>query len=189
MKKVLFSMAALAFLSANLSALEIDANSVVTHFKGFKLKTKVAVPGVIDNAKYTFKTTNGSVAQILEGASATMDFADENTKDKVREKNIHRTFIAALSDSKITATLKDVKGDDISGNATAVITFNGVSKEVAMTYKVEDSKLVVSGVINMKNDFNLAAAYTALSTDKVISALHGKVTHEEVEISFDVDVK
>ncbi|MBT0881362.1 MULTISPECIES: hypothetical protein [unclassified Campylobacter] len=189
MKKIFSSIIATAILGSSAYAITIDEASVKAHFVGFKMTKKLGVPGVIDDAKFEFSKTSGSVVDILNGTKASMDFANENTKDKIRENNIHRTYIANLKNSKIEASLKDVKGDETSGSATGVITFNDITKEIPMTYSVTDGKLVVKGVINMNTDFNTTEAFTALSTDKQISALHGKKTHEEVEIYFDVDVK
>ncbi|WP_267525229.1 YceI family protein [Campylobacter sp. MG1] len=189
MKKILSSLVAMAILGSSAYAITIDEASVKAHFTGFKLEKKLGVNGVIDGATFKFAKNEGSVVEILEGVIATMDFANENTNDKIREKNIHRTYIANLEDSKIEASLKDVKGDDNEGTATGVITFNKITKEIPMTYKVSDGKLVVKGEINMRTDFNTEKSFIALSTDKQISALHGKKTHEEVEIYFDVDVK
>lgn len=189
MKRIFSSITALMLISGAMQALEIKANSVKAHFTGFKMAKKVAVPGFINDAEFNFTKTSGSVKEILEGTSAKLDFASVYTKDKIRDKNIHRTFIAKLDNSKITASLKDIKGDETSGSAIASITFNNVSKEVPMTYVVKDNKLIVKGVINMSSDFNLINSYIALSTDKQISSIHGKKTYEDVEIYFDVDVK
>ena len=189
MKKIFSSVAVASLLCVGANALEIDAASVKTHFTGFKLAKKLGVNGEIDGAEYKFGKNSGSAVEILEGTTANMDFANKNTKDKIRDKNIQRTYVDNLKNSKISASLKNVKGDDVSGNATGVITFNDVTKEIPMTYKVENNKLVVKGEINMRTDFNTEESFTALSTDKQISALHGKKTWEEVEIYFDVDVK
>lgn len=189
MKKIFSSVAALVLISSTAQALEIDASSVKVHFTGYKMAKKVAVPGFINNAEFNFTKTDGLVKEILEGTSANLDFDNVYTKDKIRDKNIHRTFISKLDSSKITAKLSNVSGDENEGKATASITFNNVTKEIPMTYVVKDNKLIVKGVINMSSDFNLANSYIALSSDKQISSLHGKKTHEDVEIYFDVDVK
>lgn len=189
MKKLFSSIIATAILSSGAYAINIDEASVKAHFVGFKMAKKLGVPGVIDDAKFEFGKTSGSVVDILNEVKASLDFANENTKDKIRENNIHRTYIANLKNSKIEASLKDAKGDETNGSVTGVITFNDVTKEIPMTYSVADGKLVVKGEINMRTDFNTEVAYIALSTDKQIAALHGKKTWEEVEIYFDVDVK
>lgn len=189
MKKLFSSIIATAILGASAYAITIDEASVKAHFVGFKMAKKLGVPGVIDDAKFEFGKTSGSVVDILNETKATMDFANENTKDKVRENNIHRTYIANLKNSKIEASLKDAKGDEVSGNVTGVITFNDVTKEIPMTYNIADGKLVVKGEVNINTDFKTEEAFNALANDKQISALHGKKTWEEVEIYFDVDVK
>lgn len=189
MKKILLALTFVSIFGYSLNALTLDNNSAKIYFTGYKLKNKTKVPGFIDGATFTFAKTTGSIADIMSKAKATADFTKENTKDKTRDNNIHRTFIAKLKDSKIQAEIIKIKGDDSNGEITAKITFNGVSKEVPMKYTLSDGKFKASGKMDMSKDFNLNDSYVALSTDKMVSALHGKQTFTEVEIGFQADIK
>lgn len=189
MKKFSICAALVCALGSSAFALSIDSSSANSHFIGYKLSKKLGVSGEIQNGKYEFKKTEGSVKDILEGAKISLDFDNESTKDKTRDKNIHRTFNANLDDSKISVIFSGIKGDESSGEGKAKLTFNKVTKDIPVKYEVLNGKLKVSATIDMSKDFNLAKSYEALSTDKQISALHGKKTWGEVDIYFDVNVK
>ncbi|MDO7252540.1 YceI family protein [Helicobacter cappadocius] len=189
MKRILLALTFVSIFGHSLNALTIDTASAKVYFVGYKLKNKTKVPGFIDGAVFTFVKTEGSISDIMSKAKATADFSKENTKDKTRDGNIHRTFIAKLKDSKIQAEVTKISGDDSSGEITAKITFNGITKEVPMKYTLTDGKFKASGKIDMSKDFNLNNSYVALSTDKMVSALHGKQTYTEVEIGFQADIK
>ena len=189
MNKVFLCIFISAFMCLKLFAIDIDEASVKVHFVGFKTEKRISVAGVIEQAEFKFGANSGDIKKILEGTTASMDFINENTKDKIRERNIARTFIDKLKNSKITAILKDVKGNNFNGKAIATITFNNITQDIPMDYELKNGKLIVKGIINMNKDFDLIESYTMLSRDKQISALHGKKTHEDVEIYFDVDVK
>lgn len=189
MKKLSICATIICALSSSVFALNIDSSSANSHFISYKLAKKIGVTGEIQNGKYEFKKTEGSVKDILEGAKISLDFDNESTKDKTRDKNIHRTFNANLEDSKIQAVFSGIKGDESSGDGKAKLTFNKVTQDIPVKYEVANGKLKVSATIDMSKDFNLTKSYEALSTDKQISALHGKKTWGEVDIYFDVDVK
>ncbi|PAF53745.1 hypothetical protein BKH42_04405 [Helicobacter sp. 13S00482-2] len=189
MKKILLALAFISVLGYSLSALTLDSKSAKIYFVGYKLKNKTKVPGFIDGVVFTFAKTQGSISDIISKVKVTADFAKENTKDKTRDNNIHRTFIANLKDSKIKAEVLKINGNDSEGELTAKITFNGVSKEIPMKYVLADGKFKASGKIDMSKDFNLNKSYVALSTDKMISALHGHQTYTDVEIGFQADIK
>ena len=189
MKKILVSFAAVALMASSSFALTVDTESATAHCIGKKQNNGTKVDITINEGKYTFAKNEGSVAEMLNGAKIELDFANFYSNDKTRVKNITRTFLAALKDSKINVEFKDAAGDDAKGTAKAAVSFNGGTQDLECSYEVVDGKLKVSAVVNMTKDFNLNDAYVAMSTDKQIMGLHGKKTWEDVEIYLSVDVK
>ncbi|PAF43876.1 YceI family protein [Helicobacter sp. 11S03491-1] len=189
MKKILLGLTFISIFGYSLSALTLDSASTKIYFVGYKLNNKTKVPGVIQDAKFSFATTNGSIAQIMDKAKADASFTNKSTKDKMRDNNIKRTFEAKLKDPKIHAEVTKITGDDSAGTINAKITFNGVTKEVPLKYTLADGKFKASGTIDMSKDFDLNNSYIALSTDKQIAALHGKKTWTEVEVGIEADIK
>ena len=188
--KIVFRFVMFLFLMfCNVFALEIDSTSVVCSYTSYKLNKKIGVVGFIEDGIYEFGVTNGSVVDVLNSAKFDLDFDKQNTKDRLRDKNIYRTFNTNLDDSKIKVVFKDFNGDDSSGHGIARITFNGATKDVKVNYVVANGKLKVSGVVDMLEDFNLKKAFLALSTDRQIAALHGKKTWSDVDIYFTVNVR
>lgn len=167
---------------------ELDKASAKAEFAAFKMANKVRVPGFFRDVEFNFAKTSGSVAEILSGASAKVDFNKIDTiKNPMRDKNIKDKLVAHLSTPEISVKFDEVKGDDKAGEVKASVSLNGTTKQIPMKYSVEDKKLTTIGTIKM-TDF-MTEAYDKFRLDKAISALHGKMTHDEVEIIFSADVK
>lgn len=170
-----------------LHAVGIDKSSVAVTFKGYKTPSKVEVDGTYKDVKATFKKESGSVPDILNGASGVVNLDSIDTKLPVRNNNIKNLFFSHLKSKSVTATFKNVKGDDKSGKGTLSIEFNGVKKDIPVTYKNADGSIVAQGEINL-NDF-AKEAFTSFSTNSMIQGLHGKKTWENVEVIFSAKTK
>lgn len=170
-----------------LNALSIDPAKASADFTAYKAANKVPVPGSFNEPKFSFKTTSGSVAEILSGAKANIDFNKIETKNPGRNKNITSKLVAHMGTPEIVVDFLSAKGSDTSGEIEAQVQMNGVKKPVAMKYSVENGVLTASGEINQL-DF-MPAAFDKFKNDKVIMGLHGKVTHPEVSIKFSAPVK
>lgn len=189
MKKIFLALTFVGLFGYTLSALTLDTTSAKVYFVGAKTQAKVKVPGVIKDAHFSFAKTMGSVADIMNKAKVDADFTSKDTKDKLRNNNIKRTFETKLKDSKIHAEVSKINGNDSAGEIVAKITFNGVTKDVPLKYTLADGKFKASGVVDMSKDFNLNDSYIALSTDKMIQGLHGKKTWTEVEVGIEAQIQ
>ena len=188
MKKSLV-VSALIFGASSLFALSIDEASVKPVVTGYKTDQKIAVPMTFKEAKFSFKATNGSVKEVLEGATALIDLNKVDTnKNPLRDKNMRDKFFAKLNSKEAKALINAVEGDDKAGKLKTTITFNGIQRDVEMGYVVENGKLVAKTSIDIK-DYKATAAFDAFRTDTTIKGLHGNNTWSEVEIGFEVNVK
>lgn len=188
MKKSLVA-AALIFGASSLFALSIDEASIKPVVTGYKTNQKIAVPMTFKEANFTLKSTNGSVKEIFEGATALIDLNKVDTnKNPLRDKNIRDKFFAKLSAQEAKALVNSVEGDDKAGKLKTTITFNGIQREVEMGYVVENGKLVAKASIDIK-DYKATPAFDEFRTDTTIKGLHGNNTWSEVEIGFEADVK
>ena len=188
MKKSLV-VAALIFGASSLFALNIDEASVKPVVTGYKTDQKIAVPMTFKEAKFSFKTTSGSVKEVLEGATALIDINKVDTnKNPLRDKNIRDKFFSKLGSQEAKALINAVEGDDKAGKLKTTITFNGIQRDVEMGYVVENGKLVAKASIDIK-DYNATAAFDEFRTDPVIKGLHNSNTWSEIEIGFEINVK
>lgn len=189
MKKIFLALTLVGLFGYTLSALSLDTASAKLYFVGAKMEAKVKVPGVIKDASFSFAKTSGSVADIMGKAKVDADFTSKDTKDKLRNNNIKRTFETKLKSAKIHAEVSKITGDDSAGEIVAKVTFNGVTKDIPLKYTLADGKFKASGMIDMSKDFNLNDSYITLSTDKMIQGLHGKKTWTEVEVGIEAQIQ
>lgn len=188
MKKIALSLALVVALSVNSNALSLDSASAKVNFTAYKMANKTPVPGTFKDVKFSFAKTDGSLSEILSGATANVDFnAIDTIKNPVRDGNIKNKLVKHLSTPKIDVKFKDVKGDDKSGKIVANISINGVSKDSELAYALDGGKLVAKGTIK-PTDF-MPEAFEKFKTDPVIAGLHGKNTHDEVMVEFEALVK
>lgn len=188
MKKILFSLVASMVLVGTMNAVTLDKSTAKAEFIAYKLANKVAVPGSFKDVEFTFAKTDGALVDILSGANAKVDFNKIDTvRNPVRDNNIKTKLVKFMKTPNISVTFKKVTGDDTKGEIVADINMNEVTKEVPMTYEVKDGMIKAMGEIKF-TDF-MPEAYDNFRNDKVIQALHGKKTHDEVNIVFEAAVK
>lgn len=183
MKKTLIFLA----LAGALSAASIDLSGAKVGFDGYKTQAKTAVPGTFKDVKFDFAKTNGSLPEILSGATASLSLSNIETGLPIRNKNILDKLVKFMNSPEITAKFISATGDDTKGEIKAQITMNGVSKPVDMSYNVENGVLKASGVINQLD--YMPEAFDKFKNDKVIQGLHAKLTYPEVKIIFEAPVK
>lgn len=172
---------------ASLDALSIDKGSVKVGFSAYKTEKKTQVDGTFKDVKVTFAKGSGSIADILNGAMGAINLKSLDTRMAPRNNNIINKFFNHLKKEELMGTFKDVEGDDKKGQAVLALDFNGVTKDIPMTYENEGGKLTVKGMINL-NDF-AKEEFEKFYTDKTIQGLHGKKTWETVDIMFSASVK
>lgn len=190
-KKVLKGLTVAALVAsvslAGLNALTVDKSSVKVIFDGYKTEKKTKVDGTFKTITTTFQKESGSVADILNGAVGVIDLKSVDTKLAARNKNIVTKFFDHLKQEKLKGTFKAASGDDKKGKVTLELDFNGVKKDIPMTYENKGGQLIAKGTINV-NDF-AKEEFEKFSMDKTIQGLHGKKTWETVDITFSASVK
>ena len=154
-------------------------NTVIS-WTAFKTPKKVGVGGKFDS--FEMKSTDtSSIEKALETATFTIDTKSVNTANPGRDKTIVTHFFT--KDGKaiaLSGKLKSLKGSE----AVLALTFNGVTKDVPMTYVNKDNKATLNGKIEMM-DFALNDQFNAIH--KACKALHEGKTWTDVEIAVTAD--
>lgn len=188
MKNILISLTTAALLSSFASALTLDKDSAKVDFIGYKMANKVAAPGTFNGVEFKFTKLDGELSEILTGAKAKIDFNKIDTiKNPVRDKNIKTKLVANMKTPEIDVEFKEVKGNNQSGEITASVNMNEMTKDIPLKYEVKDGVLKVTGTVNM--DEFMHDAFELFRNDKLIQGLHGKKTFPEVDIIFEANVK
>lgn len=195
MKKTSKLLVISAFVSTFANAAIIDENATKVIATGYKTTTQIAVPMTFTNVKFNFLKTQGSISEILTGATSSVDLLSVDTyKNPLRDKNMRDKLFSKFLSTSVQAKIKSVDGDDSKGTIKASITLNEQSKDVLMNYeiqgdKIKGDKLVATGVIDLETDFGVKEAYDSFRNDKIVSGLHAKQTSPKVQISFEVPIK
>ena len=159
-----------------------DAVKVDVKWTGFKTVAKKGVPGTFDTVNLSIQK-NDDFHTFLRSAKVTIDTASLNSNSKVRDNNITSTLFAAAGAQKITAMVKESKGDMSMGILDVEITMNEVSNIVKMNYSVKNNTLTANGMIDVLN-FSMKEGFTAFATK--CATLHAGKSWTNVNISFEL---
>jgi len=185
MKKSLFLA---LFASVGLFGASLDMENAKTTFEAYKMQNKIAVPGLFKEVSYAFEKEEGTIAEILTNASASFDMNNIDTiKNPVRDKNVKDNLVAIMTTPEVKVKFTEVTGDDAKGEIKASVSIGGNEKEVPLTYEVAENVLKIAGEIKM-SEF-IPDEFEKFKTNPSVSAMHGKVTHDDVKIGFEAPLK
>ena len=157
-----------------------DASEVNVNFIGYKIKTKVGVPGTFKKATLDI-TNNADFSKFLNSAKVTIDVNSLDTKMKMRDNNITSTLFKVVNVEEIKAKVVKVTGDDMKGIVDVEINMNNTKKVIPMKYTVVDNSLVAQGEIDVL-DFAMEESLAAFA--KKCKPFHAGKTWSEVTVSF-----
>ena len=159
--------------------------SVDVTWKAFKTPMKVGVGGHFTDVSYKGANQNAKDLQaLLSGSSVNIAVASVDSNNKGRDEKLLNAFFKQMAGPDITA--KIVKLEEKSGIVTAVVTMNGVTRDVPMKYSFSDGKLRADGVIDLI-DFKAQKALASINT--ACYNLHQGKTWSDVNIGFTMDIK
>jgi len=167
---------------------EYNYNPSATEVKwtAFKHSKKAPVNGKFDSVVVSGFTPSSKLSESLIGVSMELFTASANTNDKARDLKIIASFFGSLlNNASLKATVLSANGD-ISGDGLLLIDMNGVQKEQAFTWSVDESdELFIKTAINVL-DWNGEAALNALN--KACEAKHTGPEDAESVLWPDVEV-
>ncbi len=180
MRKLVMSILAMSAMVVSTfaasSCYKADSTAAVT-WKAFKTPEKVGVGGSFDNVVLKAPSVGASAHNVLKGASVTIVPASVNTKNPERDAKLVASFFDLLAGDTITAKVVDVKNDSLD----VAITLNGVTKTVAMHYRLQEQEIYADGVIDL---LDFSASKALASINQACYELHKGKTWSDVEIGF-----
>ena len=162
-----------------------EASEVNVGFIGYKMQTKVGVPGVFDQAKLDIKS-DVDFTKFLTSANVTIDISTLNTKMRMRDNNITSTLFKVANIKEIKAKVVKVTGDEMKGTVDVEIDMNNTKKVIPMTYVSKDGVLTAEGAIDVI-DFTMTESLAAFA--KKCKPFHAGKTWSEVSVSFTLPFK
>ncbi len=162
-------------------------------WKAFKTPLKIGVGGMFSHVEYTPAKKEGiNFAEILTGASVTIDQASVDSGNKGRDAKLVKFFFEQMAGKQITGKIVSVKHDPIvrgkpkTGILDIELTMNGITRKVPMHYRFDQGRLSAEGTIDLF-DFNANNALQALN--KACFAKHQGKTWNDVTIGFSTHIK
>ncbi len=162
-------------------AYSVDGN-LDFKFTGYKTQNKVGVKGSFKTIKLN-SAENKVFVDFAKSLSVEIDGKSVDTKMAFRDKNVAILF---ATDPKISAKIKDVKGDEKGGVFVVAITLGKTTKDVEFAYKGYDKNIEAKGSIDIL-DFGMNEPFKAFS-EKCFK-FHGKKTWSNVDLAFNLPIK
>lgn len=164
----------------------IDTSKIEMYWVGYKLANKTAVKGSFSNVSYKLKKKEGSIKEMLEGASAKITLSNLSVANPVAKKNLTEGFFSKFASPKIDVKIIQVMEGENQGTLLAKVSMNKKSQLIPMQYTITDGKLQAKGVIDILS-FKLDKALESLI--KVCGSLHQGYTWTQVEIGFSAPLQ
>lgn len=179
------------FLSALISmglcfGASIDSSKIEMYWVGYKLANKTAVKGTFLDVSYKLKKKQGSIKEILQGATAKIVSSKVHTGNPASEKNLNEGFFSKFASPEISVKITQVMEGDKQGTLLAKVTMNKKSQLVPMQYVIADGKIQAKGVIDVLG-FKLETALEGLN--QACGSFHNGFTWSQVEIGFTAPIQ
>lgn len=183
MKKIILG----AFLAIGMCmGASIDASNIQMYWVGYKLANKTAVKGSFSGVSYKLKKKQGTLKEILEGASAKIKLSDLNVANPEAKKNLAEGFFSKFASPEINVKIVQVIEGENQGTFLAKVSMNKKSQLIPMQYTLADGKIEAKGVLDILS-FKLDDALKSLI--KVCGKLHQGYTWTQVEIGFSAPLQ
>ncbi|EIJ40822.1 hypothetical protein JoomaDRAFT_3894 [Galbibacter orientalis DSM 19592] len=148
-------------------------------FTAFKTPKKVGVKGTFKDITLT-NTSSGNITEMLTNANFEIVTASIDTKDPTRDIKLKEFFFDNLANPKITGTFKSFEGN----KAVISIQMNDVTKDIPFEYTATEKEILLSGSIDMIEDFSANKAFNAIH--EACKILHEDKTWTDVELNLTI---
>ncbi len=180
LKLLLGILSLFAFVWVN--AYELNGDLKVK-WTGYKTEKKVPVSGTFNEIKLNIMK-NDNLEDFLTSADVKINTLSFDSGLDVRNKSIVSTLFSLKSSEEIRASIVEV---DINKKTLVLhLTMNEVSKDISLTYKLEDGNIIAKGLIDIL-DYSMSESFAKFA--KECFDLHAGKSYSEVNIEFTLPFK
>ena len=167
----------------------LDKSTAEIGWTAFKTNERTGVNGSFKSVTIDGALSAKKLPDLLKGLTVTVDRASLETGNPQRNETLSKAFFAKLAAAPITGKFTNV--DEVTKSLTLSLDFNGVKKDVAMTYAVKDDEMTATGSMDI---LQFAGQEALASLNKACLDLHkGKdgisKTWPDVALNFKGHVK
>ena len=167
------------------TAYSIDLKNSIVHWTAYKTTAKVPVKGVFQELKIRNPKTSSSLVGLLDGLEFEIPVSSIYSKDTIRDPKLIKFFFGTMEN---TTHLRGKFKIQENGNGNISLTMNGLTKDLPISYIVENEHIKVNATMDL-NTWQAKAAISALNI--ACNELHKgpdgiSKTWNEVTVSADI---
>jgi polyisoprenoid-binding protein YceI len=168
---------------AQSECVSIKASDVTIKWTAFKTPAKVGVQGTFTKFTLDGKASGKTVKEAVYDLSTAIESPIVSTGDKARDNTLSKNFFNKLANKgEIKANVKSINDK----NLVITVVMNKVTRDVPLTYTLENNQLKANGVIDIL-DFSGSEALKSIN--KACFALHEGKTWSDVGLELQATFK
>ena len=138
----------------------VEAKTVTINWTGYKTTSKIPVKGEFKTLEVTNTKEAPTAVEALNGTKFSIPISSIYSGDDERDGKLKQLFFGVMDATVSLTGTVNLKDD---GNGAVALSMNGVSKEIPITYTVEDQLVKFSGTLDIVEDFKAQAALESIS--------------------------
>ncbi|MDO5654531.1 MAG: YceI family protein [Flavobacteriaceae bacterium] len=162
--------------------LKFDASKTVLKWSAYKTPEKVAVHGSFDSIAVNNTQESPIAEEVLSGADFRIETSSMTTGDTSRDAKIIGLYFNNLSSPTITGKFGKFENQSVP----VTINMNNVEINKNFSYTFENKKIIITGVVDMLEDFKSESAFNFLH--EACAELHMNKTWTDVSIEIISDL-
>ena len=167
----------------------VEAKTVTINWTGYKTTSKIPVKGEFKTLEVTNSKEASTAIEALNGTKFSIPISSIYSGDDIRDGKLKQLFFGVMDATLSLTGTVNLKDD---GTGAVDLSMNGVSKEIPITYTINEQLVEFSGTLDIINDFNAQTAFESIS--KACYELHTgpdgvSKTWSEVAIAASVYLK
>lgn len=178
-KRYIFTLLICAFFAFKASAeqcFQVNDKNIELKWTAYKTPAKAGVSGSFSKIKLKGPLKGKTIAKVVETTTFEIDALSVNTKNPDRDAKLVKNIFKTIAGKKITGKFTSMA----KGELTVLITMNGVTREVPMSYKENNNAIMANGYIDML-DFSMKGQLSAIN--KACYELHEGKTWSDVALT------
>lgn len=129
----------------------------------YKTTAKIGVSGTFKDFEVITPVESGSVTELLNGLNANIAVTSVFSDNEERDGKLKSIFFGSMAETEsIVVDFKSLDGTDTAGTINMTVAMNGVSKELAGNYTVENNKVVITSSLDL-GDWDANSSVNALN--------------------------
>lgn len=171
--------AIIALFSMNVmaeSCFQITQKDIELKWTAFKTPSKAGVGGTFSKIQLSGELKGKTIANVVEKTTFEIDAKSVNTNNPERDGKLVANIFNTIKGKKIAGKFTKMAKDTL----TVQITMNGVTKEVPMSFKLNNNAIMANGYIDMF-DFTMQPQVAAIN--KACYELHEGKTWSDVALT------